>query len=151
MDHQQNPFDVVFGCDYAEREIDPNLTAVIDDLGVAFGPLGVAFAAAVRTEPEAIMNLIREAFSHQRDLWGWLTCERYYAEPDGGSGTNSARYWLVKDSEREHAAVASVTEVTHADAEDAARALARHLNSKIILAKMQQAQLDNSAPHRRTE
>ena len=126
-------------CGYTERQFDLNLISALDKLGETFGPLGVAMAAAARTEPEALQYALSEAFTHQRDLWDWLRCERYEAEngPDGV---------LVVDSEEAGYPRRVVAELHLDNAEDAAHALAGHLNRKITLARVAQATVDTSGP-----
>lgn len=130
------------GCGYQQREFDPNLIESLDKLGETFGPLGVAMAAAVRTEPEQFADTLREAYNHQRELWDWLRCDRYEAE-QGVPGAGGLSTWFVIDASRDECIVATLN---LDDAEDAARALAEHLNRKVMLAKVAQAVVDNSAP-----
>jgi hypothetical protein len=132
------------GCDYQQRDIDPNLIEALDKLGETFGPLGVAIAAATRTEPEALQRALHETFTHQREVWDWLRCDRYYAGRGDDAGS-----WHVFD--REYAPppfvvpyVATLIDQGGYDAEDAARALAQHMNEKVMLAKVAQATIDNS-------
>ena len=130
------------GCGYTEHTFDLNLIAALDKLGEQFGPLGVAMAAATRTEPEALGRFLGEAFAHQRELWSWLVSERYVASEDVPGE------WVVIDTTKKHGEyhreVGSL--VGDFDLEDAAHALASHLNRKITLAKVAQATEDNSAP-----
>jgi hypothetical protein len=126
------------GCGYVEREFDPNLIMALDKLGEQFGPLGVAGAAAARTEPETLMKFLHEAFAHQRSLWDWLICERYQVSDDGPG------VWLVIDTEKVHGPGRTVAELSGAADEDAAHALAEHLNHKITLARVAQATADLS-------
>lgn len=131
---------------WQDRDIDPNLTAALDKLGEKFGPLGVAFAAACRTEPQALVELISATFHHQNELWDWLHSNRYTAEL-GTAGT-----WIVIDTDARTSNTTVVATIESApavsiDAEDAARAMADHLNGKIVAALVAQARLDFSSVH----
>jgi hypothetical protein len=145
VDHQHdapaNAFEQVFGvgCGYEPREFDPNLIAALDALGQTFGPLGVALAATTRTEPQALNSALGAAFAHQRELWLWLDCDRYQVE-EGPDGV------LVVDTEESGYPRRVVAELHLADSDDAAAALAEHLNRKVILAKVAQATADTSGP-----
>lgn len=150
--HTNTPLlvEVETGCGWTDREFDPNLITILDELGQKFGPLGVAFAATTRTEPEALTNLVAQAFAHQRDLWAWLGVERYEARlADVGTvGT-----WFVVDTEpgypRDSDNIVVVATIESGpngiDAEDSAHAMASHLNNKIFAAKVAQASADTSA------
>jgi hypothetical protein len=146
VDHQHdapaNAFEQVFGvgCGYEPREFDPNLIAALDALGQTFGPLGVALAATTRTEPQALNSALGAAFAHQRELWSWLDCDRYWAEE-----TADESGWCVVDGNG-GGQIARIEHGTDRDAEDSAHALADHLNRKIILAKVAQATADLSGP-----
>jgi hypothetical protein len=134
-------------CGYTERAIDPNLTAALDKLGEEYGPLGVAVAAAVRTEPQMLMTAIRDTFSHQRDLWDWLVSTRYTAEQ---SEAHPGR-WFVIDTHcvgtQQPSVVATIDSgPVGVDAEDTAHAMADHLDHKITLARIAQAVTDRSVP-----
>lgn len=134
-------------CDYVERAFEPNLIYALDKLGEQFGPLGVAIAAATRTEPETLNSTLVAAFTHQRELWDWLTCHRYYAEVGEGDPADGSRVWHVRDLDRRAGVVANISESEGSiDAEDSAHALADHLNRKVMLAKVAQAVADISGP-----
>jgi hypothetical protein len=142
MDQPEHPLAAIFGghtCGYVDREFDPNLIAAVDKLGEQFGPLGVAMAAATRTEPDNLMGAMREAFSHQRSLWAWLDCDRYFAQQRADESG-----WFVIDGNSSRP-IATIDHSPDRDAEDAAHALAEHMNRKIILAKVAQATLDTSS------
>jgi len=133
-------------CDYQDKDFDANLIAAIDKLGEQFGPMGVALAAAVRTEPEALNRELGEMFTHQREqLWGWLRTERYRAT-EHLTNSNGETAWVVEDHEAAYRQAGVVYGRDGLDSEDAAHALAEHLNRKITLAKVAQALTDNSAP-----
>jgi hypothetical protein len=140
MDQPDNSLAAMLGhtCDYVEREFDPNLLAALDKLGEQFGPLGVAMAAAVRTEPQTLAGTLREAWNHQRSLWEWLDCDRYWAEMLADESG-----WSVIDG-KGGGQIARIEHGPDRDAEDSAHALADHLNRKIVLAKVAQATIDNS-------
>lgn len=151
--HTNTPLlvEVETGCGWTNREFDPNLITILDELGQKFGPLGVAFAATTRTEPEALTNLVAQAFAHQRDLWAWLGVERYEAR-QGAHGTSTGT-WYVVDTEPGYSEGSDSGNVVAAiesgpngiDAEDSAHAMASHLNNKIFAAKVAQASADTSA------
>lgn len=144
MDHQHDtPHDafaqVFGGCGYVDRRFDPNLIAALDKLGEQFGPLGVALAAATRTEAQQFAGTLREVYSHQRELWSWLDCDRYQASDDGPC------VWVVVDTQVPPGDPGRTVGVLSGAAdEDAAHALAEHLNRKIILAKVAQAVVDSA-------
>lgn len=142
--------EIAAGCGWVDRTFNPDLVTVLDELGHAYGPLGVAFAAATRTEPEALTSLVAQAFAHQRELWGWLGVERYEARQ---ADVGIAGTWFVVDTEPGYSGDSDTVNVVATiesgpngiDAEDSARAMASHLNNKIFAAKVAQATADTSA------
>jgi hypothetical protein len=141
-DKPHNLADILLDCGYTDRTFDPNLMTAIDKLAEQYGPLGVALAAAARTEPDTLSRHIAAMFAHQRDLWSWLLCDRYQAE-QGTRGTGGLGTWYVVDTTAEPGDRVVAT-VSLGDADDAAQALASHLNHKIMLARVAQATADTS-------
>jgi hypothetical protein len=142
MEHQanqpHNAMEAPIDCGYTEHTFDVKLLAAVDKLAEQYGPLGVALAAAVRTEPETLTAHVAAMFDHQRELWSWLRCDRYQAHERGDGA------WLVVDGQGNNGRGVTVATVDLGDAEDAAQALAGHLNHKITLARVAQAVADTS-------
>jgi formylmethanofuran dehydrogenase subunit E-like metal-binding protein len=145
MEHQakqpHNAMEVPIDCGYTEHTFDAKLLAAVDKLAEQYGPLGVALAAAVRTEPETLTAHVAAMFDHQRELWSWLRCDRFHVEQESTHGNSQIWYVIDGTAEPQDTIVATIS---MGDAEDAARALAGHLNHKITLARVAQAVADTS-------